>query len=137
MKVKDVMCSSPTYISPTTTLKEAAVQMRDQDIGFLPIGENDRLIGTITDRDITIRGVAKGNSAPDVQVRDIMTKHVSYCFEEDPIEKAAEIMCKLQLHRLIVLDKNKRLTGILSTGDLAEKAHDEQLCGHVLEKICA
>lgn len=136
MLVKDIMNNSPTFISPTTTLKEAAQEMRDKDIGFLPIGENDRLIGAITDRDIAIRGVAKGNGVSDLEVRDIMSEHIEYCFEDDPVEKAAEKMCKLQLHRLVVLDRNKRLKGILSTGDIASKGNDDAVCAKVYHEIC-
>lgn len=136
MLVKDIMNNSPTYISPTTTLREAAQEMRDRDIGFLPVGENDRLIGAVTDRDITIRGVAQGNGVGDMEVSDIMSAHIQYCFEDDPVEKAAELMCKMQLHRLVVLDRNKRLKGILSLGDMASKSHDEKLCGKVLHDIC-
>lgn len=137
MQVKDIMSTNPRYITPETTLQEAAQEMLDHDIGFLPIGENDRLIGTVTDRDIAIRAVAQGNGVSDMKVRDIMTQKVMYCFEDDPVEKACESMCNLQLRRLIVLDNNKRITGILSTGDLAKNGHNDKLCGHVMHDICS
>jgi CBS domain-containing protein len=136
MRVKDVMNNSPIFISPSTTLKEAASEMRDKDIGFLPIGENDRLIGAVTDRDIAIRGVAGGNGIGDMEVRDIMSERIRYCFEDDPVEKAAEIMSNLQLKRLVVLDSNKRLKGVVSLGDLASKLTDQRICGKVLSDIC-
>jgi CBS domain-containing protein len=136
MQVREIMNNKPRYIAPTTTLKEAAKEMLDRDIGFLPIGENDRLIGAITDRDIAIRGVAGGNGTSEMKVGDVMTKNVTYCFEDDPIEEAAKTMCKQQLRRLIVLNKDKRFTGILSVGDIARKGRDHKLSGQVLHDVC-
>lgn len=136
MRVKDIMNNSPIYISPSTTLQEAAQEMRDKDIGFLPIGENDRLIGSITDRDIAIRGVANGNGVSEIKVRDIMSEEIQYCFEDDPVEQAAELMSNLQIRRLAVLDKNKRLKGIVSLGDIASKSSDSDISGRALSEIC-
>ena len=135
MYVKEVMSSSPIYISPTTTLKDAAIKMRDYDFGFIPVGENDRLIGIVTDRDITIRSVADGLDPNTTCVKDTLSDKVLYCWEDDDIEKAAESMEKQQVHRLIVLDNNKRMIGVISLGDLARKTHDEELCGEVVEGI--
>jgi CBS domain-containing protein len=136
MKVKEIMCANPIYISPDTTLREAAKKMREKDIGFLPIGKDDRLVGAVTDRDITIKAVSQGNGIADMPVKDVMTEHIKYCFEDDTVEEAAKTMCDLQLHRLVVLNKNKRLTGILALKDLA-KNNDDKLCGRVVHEITA
>jgi CBS domain-containing protein len=131
MQVKEIMEKNVKLIKPDTTLREAAEFMRECDCGYLPIGENDRLIGTITDRDIVIRGVAAGHSPDDVMVKDAMTEKVVYCFEEDDIKQAAEKMKEKQLRRLIVLNSDKRLTGVVSLGDIARASNDNSLVGEI------
>lgn len=135
MLVKDVMCDFPQFIPPETTLREAAERMRDYDFGFLPVGENDRLIGMVTDRDIAIRAIADGLDPNTTTVRDIMSQAVLYCWEGDSIEDAADSMEDNQVRRLIVLDENKRMTGILSIGDIARRCHNDELCGELIEEI--
>jgi CBS domain-containing protein len=135
MQVKDVMSKNPVYISPTTTLKEASEKMLSLDCGFIPVGEDDRLIGAITDRDITIRATAKGKDPNKTQVKEVMSQKIRYCFEEDDIAAAAKSMEQQHVHRLAVLNKNKRLTGILSLADLATKTHDFNLCGHLIGSL--
>jgi CBS domain-containing protein len=117
------------------TLQEAAEKMRTQDFGFLPIGENDRLIGAITDRDIVIRGVATGKDPNKTAVRDIMSDEIHYCFENDSIEKIADMMSKLQIRRVAVLNENKRITGIISLGDVATKSQNNNLSGKVTTAV--
>lgn len=131
MQVKEIMEKNVKLINPDTTLREAAEFMRECDCGYLPIGENDRLIGAITDRDIVIRGVAAGHSPDDVMVKDAMTEKVVYCFEEDDVKQAAEKMKEKQLRRLIVLNSDKRLTGIVSLGDIARASNDNSLVGEI------
>jgi CBS domain-containing protein len=136
MQVKDVMTSGVECISPTATLREAAQRMKELDVGPLPIcGEDDRLAGMITDRDITIRAVAAGLDPSTAEVRDIMTPNVIYCFEDQDISDAAHMMEQNQIRRLLVLNRDKRLVGILSLGDLAVDTGDEQLAGHTLEAV--
>lgn len=135
MKAKDLMSTNPEILSPETTLKQAAEKMREQNIGFLPIGENDRLIGTITDRDLAIRGVAAGKDPNKTAVRDIMTDEIRYCFENDSAEKVSEIMSSLKIRRLIILNDNKRMVGIISMGDVATKSQDFKLSGKVIAAI--
>ncbi len=135
MKISEAMTKHPTYIDPQTTLQDAANIMREYDFGFLPIGENDRLVGVVTDRDITVRGTAQGKDPSHVTVDEVMSDHVYYCFEEDEVEKAAHNMGDLQVRRLIVLDKNKRLQGIVSIGDIATRNHDDFLSGDTIEHI--
>jgi len=103
---------------PNQTLRDAAIIMAGLDAGVLPVAENDRLVGMITDRDIAIRGIAEGKG-PDAFVRDVMSKEVRYCFEDEQVDHVLKNMGDLQVRRLPVLDRDKRLVGIVSIGDLA------------------
>ena len=102
MLAKEVMSKKPEFLPPSATLKQAADQMRSHDYGFIPIGENDRLVGTVTDRDLTINGVAKGMDPNKKTVKEIMHKGIHFCFEDDPLEKVVQQMEKLQVRRLVV-----------------------------------
>lgn len=135
MLVKEIMSTKALYLAPTSTLAEAAVKMRERDFGFIPIGENDRLIGAVTDRDITITAVAAGKDPKSTTLKDIMTKGIQYCFEKDDIKKVAKKMEQLRIRRLVVLDDNKRLTGVLSFGDIARNANDTKLSGEIAEEV--
>lgn len=107
MLTKEVMSKKPEYLPPTATLKQAADFMKLHDCGFIPIGEDDRLIGAVTDRDLAIRGLLADHKI--TKLRDVMTKGIAYCYETDPIEKAAEIMEKQQIRRLVVLNKDNHI----------------------------
>jgi CBS domain-containing protein len=136
MLVKEVMTSDVECASPDTTLQEAARRMKELDVGPLPIcGDDDRLAGMITDRDITIRAVAAGLDPTRAKVRDIMTPNIIYCYEDQDVSDAAHMMEQNQIRRLVVLNHDKRLVGILSLGDLAVDTGDERLAGHTLEAI--
>jgi CBS domain-containing protein len=104
--------------SPDETIQQAAMAMAGIDAGALPVADNDRLIGMITDRDIAIRGVAEGKS-PMTKVRDVMTTDVKYCFDDQNLEEVTLNMGVIQVRRLPVVDRDKRLVGILSLGDVA------------------
>ena len=106
--------------NPNMTLFEAAQKMRDGDYGILPIGENDRLIGIITDRDIAVRGVAEGYDPKKINVRDVMSERVLYCYEDQSLDEVAQNLGENRIRRLPVLNRQKRLVGILSLGDLAQ-----------------
>lgn len=135
MLIREIMSKKPEFISPTTSLKKAAEEMQKLDCGFIPVGDHDRLIGVITDRDMAIRGIARGKDPDKTTVKEVMTSKVLYCFEDDDIQKATESMGRQQIRRLIVLDKQKRMTGIVSLGDIARKCKDEKLCGHTFHEI--
>ncbi len=135
MKAKDVMSKKPEFLPPNATLKEAANQMRSQDYGFIPVGENDRLVGTLTDRDITINAVAEGWDPNKKTVKEVMHKGVYYCLETDTLDKVIEQMEKLQVRRLIVLNSEKRMTGIISLGDIATKSKDAKMCSELTEAV--
>jgi CBS domain-containing protein len=107
--------------------------MREIDTGFLPVGRGDELVGTLTDRDIVIRGIADGKG-PETPVREVMSAEVKYCFEDQDLDEVAQNMGEIQVHRLPVLDRDKRLVGILSLGDVALTS-GERLAGHALTEI--
>ena len=123
MKVSEVMTTDVKIADPSRTIQDAAKLMDKTDCGSLPVGEGDRLVGMITDRDIVIRAVAEGLPA-STPIRDVMTKELKYCFENDEIEDVAENMGDIQMRRLPVLDSKKRIVGIVSIGDLA-RSNDE------------
>ncbi len=118
MKVSDLMTREVHLASPSQKLREVAAEMEKRDIGVLPVGENDRLVGMITDRDIAVRGVSHG-LGPDASVRDVMSKNVRYCFDGDDLEEIAQNMADEQIRRLPVLNDDKRLVGIISLADIA------------------
>jgi CBS domain-containing protein len=119
MKISEAMTSQVDVIDPNTAVRDAARRMRDDNVGALPVGENDRLIGMVTDRDIVVRGVAENRLDGTTSVRDLMSEHVYYCFEDDDLEQAAQIMAEHQVRRLPVLNRQKRLVGIVALADLA------------------
>ncbi len=119
-------------ISPEATIQEAAQKMKELDVGPLPVCENDRLVGMITDRDIAVRSSAEGEDPFTGHVRDAMTSKINYCYEDDDVNKAAQIMAENQVRRLVVLDRDQHLAGVVSIGDLATRA-DEKISGNTLE----
>jgi CBS domain-containing protein len=119
MKVSEAMTPQVDIIDPNAAVRDAACRMRDDNVGALPVGENDRLIGMVTDRDIVVRGVAENRQGGTTSVRDVMSERVYYCFEDDDVEQAARIMAEHQVRRLPVLNRAKRLVGIVALADLA------------------
>jgi CBS domain-containing protein len=118
MKVANVMAHDVRMIGPDGTLREAAALMKTIDAGVLPVSENDRIVGMITDRDIAVRGIAEGKG-PDAKVREVMTREVMYCFEDEDVAHVTENMADIRVRRLPVMNRDKRLVGIVSLGDLA------------------
>ena len=133
MKVSEAMTRDVCVASPDDTLEEAACMMADLDAGVLPVGEDDRLVGMLTDRDIAIRGVAQGRS-PATSVKDVMSPEVRYCFEDEELDDVARNMGDLRVRRLPVLNRDKRLVGILSLGDIATHRSDSE-AAHALSGI--
>ncbi len=120
--IKDIMTPNCTWVSPETTIVDAAKKMRDQDIGFLAVGENDRLIGTLTDRDVATRVVAANKDAAELCVRDVMSKKLYYCFDDLDADAVAQNMAAMQVKRFPVVNRAKRLVGTVSFADLATAA---------------
>ena len=121
MKIKEVMTEDVALADPQMSIADAARMMERCDAGALPVGEDDRLVGMITDRDIAIRAVAKDLS-PETTVSEVMSKEVLYCFADEDVEHVIENMGEQQVRRLPVLDREKRLVGIVSLGDLVANA---------------
>ena len=131
MNVSSCMSTDVRLTSPAETIRDAARTMKELDAGALPVGENDRLVGMITDRDIAVRAVAEGKG-PDTTVRDVMSREVLYCFEDESLADVAQQMRELQIRRMVVLTRDKRLCGIISLGDLARGDDDSQRTGRTL-----
>lgn len=124
MKIREVMTEDVKTVRPDQTARDAANFMLSEDAGSMPVIEGDRLIGMITDRDIAVRGVAKGHG-PDTPVRELMTNDMICARAEDDIEEIATRMSQAQVRRLPVIDENQKLCGIVSLGDLARETDDE------------
>ena len=133
-KVKELMSRDVEVISPDMSIQDAARAMRDGDFGMMPVGENDRMIGTISDRDIAIRGVAEGKNI-DTAVRDVMSDGVIWVYEDDSIEDAAHMMSTNQVRRLPVVNRDKRLVGILALGDFAVEPSELEPAAEALSEI--
>lgn len=136
MKVKEVMHEGVTWIAPDETVANIAKKMRDEDIGALPVGENDRLIGMVTDRDITCRGTAAGADPTELTARDVMSKGIIFCRDEEDVDDAIHIMEEKKIRRLPVLNEAKRMVGMLTLGDVSSKVSD-MLAGEVVRAVSA
>jgi CBS domain-containing protein len=120
MRVSEAMTREVRVATPGQSIRDVAKLMDELDAGAMPVGENDRLVGMITDRDIAIRAVAAGKG-PDTPVRDVMSSDVKYCFDDEDLEHVARNMGDLQVRRLPVVNRDKRLVGIVALGDVARK----------------
>jgi CBS domain-containing protein len=134
MKVRDIMTRSTQTILLDATIEQAARKMRDANIGLLPVVEEGKVLGAVTDRDIVIRSVAEGRNPHLTTVRDVMTEGVLYCYEDQSIAEASMIMEEHHVRRLLVMDAQNRLAGMLTVTDLALKGN-EKLPGHVLNRV--
>jgi CBS domain-containing protein len=133
MRVSEAMTRDVRVANPGQTIRDVAKIMAEIDAGSMPVGENDRLVGMITDRDIAIRAVAAGKG-PDTPVRDVMSKDVKYCYEDEDLEHVAENMGDIQVRRLPVVNRDKRLVGIVSLGDIAQK-EDAETAGEAVQGV--
>jgi CBS domain-containing protein len=140
MKISNIMTRDVEYIHADTPLKQAAETMKRLDTGFLPIGNSpqDKLLGVVTDRDITIRGVANGLDPENTPVQQVITDKVLYCYEDDSAEQAARNMGEQEVYRLVVLNNSndKRLSGVVSLADIS-RAGDVSAAGRTASKISA
>lgn len=136
MQVKEAMHSGVYWVDPDTLLTDVAKIMKEHNIGAVPVGENDRLVGMITERDIVCRGLARGLDLADSCARDVMTRGIYYTTEATSVTDAAQLMEQRKVRRLPVINDDKRMTGMLSIGDISH-AGEERLCGKVLNKVGA
>lgn len=135
MKIKEIMTRELATIPPDATIRAASQLMRDRDVGMLPVIDRGRLLGLLTDRDIVIRAIADNLDTKKIPVREIMTTELFYCYEYEDVADAVECMQRKQIRRLLILNRTKRLVGVLSIGDLAVDTGDRQLAGQVLKKV--
>lgn len=124
MNVSKCMTNDVKVCAPSDTLRDAAMAMKQIDTGVLPVGEDDRMVGMITDRDIAVRAIAE-NRGPDSSVRETMTQEVLYCYDDDDVDDVAKQMRELQVRRMPVVSREKRLVGMISLGDIAKADEDE------------
>jgi CBS domain-containing protein len=135
MKVTSVMTSNVECIAPDATLQETAQRMKALDVGFLPVCENDILIGTITDRDIAIRSVAEGHDIRKTKARDVMSAPVYYCYDDQDISECGHSMQSQSVRRMLVLNRGKNLVGVVSLGDIATRAGELPLAATTLKQV--
>jgi len=137
MQINEAMTRNPTYITPDTPLIETARRMRDLDVGMLPVGDGVTLKGMISDRDITIRVVAEGHDLKNSRAADAMTEKVLYAFEDQDVDEAVKMMREQQVRRLIILDRDKQMVGILALADIAQNADERAKKAEALEGVSA
>ena len=135
MQLKEIMTQGVQVIAPEATVKEAAEKMKQLNIGPLPVCDGERLVGMLTDRDITTRVVAEGHDPTTTTVRETMTPDIVYCFEDQDVQEAACLMEQHQIRRLPIVNHNKWLVGIVSLSDLTVGTGDQKLAGEVLEQV--
>jgi CBS domain-containing protein len=135
MKLKDILTKDPQVISPDAMICEAGKLMKERDFGMLPVCDGHRLVGAITDRDLAIRAIAEGRDPLKTKVRDVMTREICWCFEDETLEEVAVRMEEKQIRRMPVVDRNKRLVGIASLGDFALRSKNEHLTEKILESV--
>jgi CBS domain-containing protein len=135
MLLRDMMTTRVEDIPADATLMQAAAKMKRLDIGAIPVRENDRIVGMITDRDIAVRAVAEGRDPNKMAVSEAMSRNIAFCYEDESVESAAKLMKEKQIRRLPVFDRSERAIGMVSLGDLAVRNHDDRLSGEVLERI--
>ena len=136
MKVKTAMHKGVTWVEPTTSIEQLARLIREHDIGAIPIGENDRLVGMVTDRDVVCRCIAAGLDPKTTTARDVMTEGIIFCLDKQELDDAARIMETKKVRRLPVINGKKRMIGMLSLGDVYHRAPDH-LGGEVMHAVSA
>ena len=135
MRVAEIMTQDPEVVTSDFVLKDAALKMRELDVGMLPIRSDDRLVGMLTDRDITIRATAEGRDPTKTQVQEVMTQEVLYCFEDQDVSEAAKVMQEKQIRRLPILNREKRLVGIVSLGDVAVHLTEKNVVAETIKEV--
>ena len=133
MKVRAIMSTNVECIPPDTGIQDLANKMKTLDVGFMPVCENDRLVGTVTDRDIVIRGIAGGQNITSLKAKNVMNKEVYWCYDDQDVREAAEEMRDKEVRRMLILNKDKRLVGVVSIGDISKV--EEHETGKTLKDI--
>jgi CBS domain-containing protein len=137
MELREIMTRNVEVVSAAASLRDAAAKMQELDVGLIPVCDGDRLKGVLTDRDITIRATADGRDPAKTKVSEVMSTDLAYGLEDQEIEEAVSVMEARQIRRLPVVNKDKRLVGIVSLADIAVHVGDRDLSGETLEEISA
>jgi len=138
MQIREIMTRDVEVVPPHAPIREAAAKMRELDIGAIPVCDGQKLQGMVTDRDIAVRAVADGRDPTQTKVSEVMSTDLAYCFEDDEVEDAAQVMEVKQIRRLPILNRDKQLVGIISLGDISvrtEGTEEQDLAGEALEEI--
>ncbi|MFO7724462.1 MAG: CBS domain-containing protein [Oceanipulchritudo sp.] len=135
MLIKDAMTPNPEYITPDKTVQQAAERMRDLDVGMIPVGDGVKLKGIITDRDIVVRSTAEGKDPKEAEASSAMTPDILYLFEDQELDDAVQTMKDKQVRRIIILNRDKDMTGVLAMADLANRSGDESEIAEALEGV--
>lgn len=135
MQLKEMMTAEPEIVSPADSLEEAARKMKELDVGMMPVCDGKRVVGILTDRDVTVRATAEGRDAHTTSVEEAMTRDPVYAFDDQDEKEAAEMMERNQIRRLVVVDRDKNLAGVVSLGDVAVKGGDEKLAGEATQQV--
>jgi CBS domain-containing protein len=135
MLISDIMTPDVEYVGPNDSLQEAARKMKRLDVGPLPVCENESVVGMVTDRDITVRAVAEGRDPKSTKVREVMSGEVICCFDDQEADVAARLMESQQIRRVLVLNRDKRLVGIVSLADLAVQALKPERAAEILQEV--
>lgn len=136
MNVKEVMKANASIVTPSMSVREAAEKMSQEQVGFLPVGEDDRLQGTITDRDIVLKAVSQGKDPQSTHIKDVFTSKLVYCSEDQDLDEVARMMGDNQIRRMPVINADKRLVGVISIGEMAQHL-SQDTAGKVLSQITA
>lgn len=135
MQVKDILTPDVETVSPDTRIQEVAMKMKELDIGAVPVCSGRRLLGMITDRDIAVRAIAEGRDPRETPVSEAMTGQVIFCYQDQDVQDARQLMEQYQIRRLPVVDDQDQLVGIVSLGDIATRTEDEEASGETLKEI--
>lgn len=135
MQVQDLMTHDVEVVRPDTSLREAAEKMRTLNVGVMPVCDGRKLLGMLTDRDITVRATALGRDPNSTTAGDTMTPDVAFCYEDQDVREAAELMQQLQVRRIPIVNREKELVGIISLGDIAVDHGSDKLTGSVIEDV--
>ena len=137
VRVSEVMTCGVETVSSAATLEEAGKKMRMRNVGMLPVVDDEKVVGVVTDRDIVLRAVSERMRPEMTRVREVMTRQALYCYEDQDITEASLVMEKHFIHRLVVLNRKDMLVGVVSLSDIAAKTRNEELSGHVLGMVSA
>lgn len=135
MLVKEIMTKNPKILTPNSSVAEVVKEMQKLDCGFMPIAENGKILGVVTDRDITLRTISAGKDPTKTSVKEIMTTKTFSVSEDQKVDEAAKKMREQQIRRLVVLDKNNKITGVLSLGDIATRCKDHKIDSGIIEAV--